>query len=140
MATPAYHTSLFFVCSHNRVVILALLTPTPPFTITCPTDPYAQVRRACSEVGAGRAVNCKSGKDRTALELAKAFAEEVLAAGLLPHASRAWLEAQFLRGLSYSTTSQNHGQPPAYAFNEMEILTLPAGWRPDWRLCGKVST
>ncbi|KXZ45597.1 hypothetical protein GPECTOR_53g90 [Gonium pectorale] len=106
------------------------------------TEMFRLLRRACSEVGIGRAVNCKSGKDRTALELAKAFADEVLETGLLPTTpeSRAWLEGQFLRGLSYVTTSQNHGQPPAYAFNEMEILTLPAGWRPDWRLCGKVAT
>lgn len=121
-------------------MIDGLLTPTLPSATAPPHRPTIQVRRACAEVGAGRAVNCKSGKDRTALELAKAFADEVLGAGLLPPASRSWLEAQFLRGLSYSTTSQNHGQPPAFAFNEMEILTLPAGWRPDWRLCGKVST
>ncbi|PNH05297.1 Type I inositol 3,4-bisphosphate 4-phosphatase [Tetrabaena socialis] len=104
------------------------------------TAMFGLVRRACSEVGAGRAVNCKSGKDRTALELCKAFADEVVTAGLLPRAAVPWLEAQFMRGLSYVTTSQNHGQPPAYAFNEMEILTLPAGWRPDWRLCGKVAS
>ncbi|KAG2484581.1 hypothetical protein HYH03_016624 [Edaphochlamys debaryana] len=104
------------------------------------TAMFGLVRRACSEVGGGRAVNCKSGKDRTALELSKAFAEEVVSAGLLPASSRPWLEAQFLRGLSYVVTSQNHGQPPAYAFNEMEIVTLPPGWRPDWRLCGKVSS
>ncbi|EFJ41630.1 hypothetical protein VOLCADRAFT_98381 [Volvox carteri f. nagariensis] len=95
------------------------------------------VRRACAEVGGGRAVNCKSGKDRTALELSKALAEEAVAAGLLPQGQVTWLEGQFLRGLSYMSTSQNHGQPPAYAFNEMEIATLPPGWRPDWRLCGK---
>lgn len=91
-------------------------------------------------MGAGRAVNCKSGKDRTALELCRAFADEVVGAGLLPNGAEPWLQAQFMRGLSYMTTSQNHGQPPAYAFNEMEIATLPAGWRPDWRLCGKVAS
>ncbi|KAG2451138.1 hypothetical protein HYH02_004405 [Chlamydomonas schloesseri] len=104
------------------------------------TEMFALVRRACMEVGAGRAVNCKSGKDRTALELCRAFADEVVGAGLLPAGAEPWLQAQFMRGLSYMTTSQNHGQPPAYAFNEMEIATLPAGWRPDWRLCGKVAT
>eukprot|EP00198_Chlamydomonas_reinhardtii_P011783 XP_001701120.1 predicted protein [Chlamydomonas reinhardtii] len=104
------------------------------------TEMFALVRRACTEVGAGRAVNCKSGKDRTALELCRAFADEVVGAGLLPNGAEPWLQAQFMRGLSYMTTSQNHGQPPAYAFNEMEIATLPAGWRPDWRLCGKVAS
>jgi hypothetical protein len=88
----------------------------------------------------GRAVNCKSGKDRTALELCKAFADAVIQEGLVPESQREWLEDRLLRGLSYITTSQNHGQPPAYAFNEMEIATLPDGWRPDWRLCGKVAT
>ncbi|GLC45699.1 hypothetical protein PLESTF_000471800 [Pleodorina starrii] len=130
------------------------------------TDMFCLVRRACSEVGGGRAVNCKSGKDRTALEVSKALADEVVAAvqaagaaggtaasgggaggggsgggsGLLPAGQRDWLEGQFLRGLSYMTTSANHGQPPAYAFNEMELATLPPGWKPDWRLCGKVAT
>ncbi len=99
-----------------------------------------QVRHACEEVGGGRAVNCKSGKDRTALELSKALADEGVEAGLLPRCQADWLEGQFLRGLSYVSTSQNHGQPPAYAFNEMEIITLPPGWRPDWRLCGKVAS
>ncbi|GIL69286.1 hypothetical protein Vretimale_12597 [Volvox reticuliferus] len=104
------------------------------------TAMFSLVRRACEEVGGGRAVNCKSGKDRTALEISKAMAKEVVAAGLFPASETSWLEGQFLRGLSYVTTSQNHGQPPAYAFNEMEIVTLPPGWRPDWRLCGKVSS
>ncbi|GIL66193.1 hypothetical protein Vafri_19789 [Volvox africanus] len=104
------------------------------------TAMFSLVRSACEEVGGGRAVNCKSGKDRTALEISKALTEEVVAAGLFPASETSWLEGQFLRGLSYVTTSQNHGQPPAYAFNEMEIVTLPPGWRPDWRLCGKVSS
>lgn len=103
-------------------------------------NPWPQVRLAVEEVGGGRAVNCKSGKDRTALELSKTLAAEVVAKGLLPPSETHWLEGQFLRGLSYVTTTQNHGQPPAYAFNEMEIATLPAGWRPDWRLCGKVAS
>ncbi|GLI63464.1 hypothetical protein VaNZ11_006438 [Volvox africanus] len=104
------------------------------------TAMFSLVRCACEEVGGGRAVNCRSGKDRTALEISKALTEEVVVAGLFSASETSWLEGQFLRGLSYVTTSQNHGQPPAYAFNEMEIVTLPPGWRPDWRLCGKVSS
>lgn len=72
--------------------------------------------------------------------MSKAFADEAVTAGLVPAGRRGWLEAQLMRGLSYVTTSQNHGQPPAYAFNEMEIASLPPGWRPDWRLCGKVAS
>ena len=43
-------------------------------------------------------------------------------------------------GLSYELTSQNNGRPCAYAFNEFELVTMPHGWAPEWRLCGKVET
>lgn len=43
-------------------------------------------------------------------------------------------------GLSYEITSQNNGRPCAYAFNEFELVTMPSGWSPEWKLCGKVET
>ena len=43
-------------------------------------------------------------------------------------------------GLSYELTSQNNGRPCAYAFTEFELVTMPSGWAPDWKLCGKVET
>lgn len=43
-------------------------------------------------------------------------------------------------GLSYVSTSQNNGRPSAYAFTEFELVTMPPGWSPAWKLCGKVDT
>ncbi len=43
-------------------------------------------------------------------------------------------------GLSYEITAQNNGQPCAYAFTEFELVTMPRGWAPQWKLCGKVET
>ena len=45
-----------------------------------------------------------------------------------------------MAGLSYEITSQNNGRPCAYAFTEFELVTMPSGWSPDWKLCGKVQT
>lgn len=50
------------------------------------------------------------------------------------------VQANLNRGLSYAMTGQNNGQPNAYAFSEMELLTFPKGWAPNWKLCGKVNT
>jgi hypothetical protein len=131
-----------------------------------------------------RGVNCKSGKDRTALEISLALASAAERAGLLQHpdpsglsstpggggqvggndrahtAASARLKGEMsgahslpvlgltrenlvgaLRaGLSYAITAENNGQPSAYAFSELELATLPRGWMPAWRLCGKVPT
>ena len=43
-------------------------------------------------------------------------------------------------GLSYVSTSQNNGRPSANAFTEFELVTLPPGWAPAWKLCGKAET
>lgn len=45
---------------------------------------FLQVRAAAAEVGGVRALNCKSGKDRTALELAQALSAEACAGGHVP--------------------------------------------------------
>lgn len=79
-----------------------------------------------------------AGKDRTALELVKSLADEAVVAGAVPPSGRALVEHRLARGLSYLVTSHNNGQPPAYAFSEVELMALPDGWRPDWKLCGKV--
>lgn len=61
-----------------------------------------QVRRAVSELGGVRAVNCKSGKDRTALELSISFVQEAVAAGiLLPSSPPSFVTDALQRGLSY---------------------------------------
>ncbi|MEW5309099.1 MAG: hypothetical protein WDW38_001009 [Sanguina aurantia] len=98
------------------------------------------IRTACKEVGIGRAVNCKSGKDRTALELSISLTQETIAAGLASPDGYEALRGNLNRGLSYAMTGQNNGQPNAYAFSEMELLTFPKGWAPNWKLCGKVNT
>jgi len=48
------------------------------------------------------------------------------------------LSAAILHGLSYKLTSENTGKPPAFAFAELELAALPKGWKPQWKLCGKV--
>jgi hypothetical protein len=98
----------------------------------------AQVRRAAAALGGVRAVNCKSGKDRTAVDVSLAFTEAAVAAGVVAAEQAPLVTAGVQRGLSYVVTSENNGQPSAYAFSELELSCMPSGWRPAWHLCGKV--
>ncbi|KAJ9515956.1 hypothetical protein QJQ45_016863 [Haematococcus lacustris] len=98
------------------------------------------VRRATAECGGVRAVNCKSGKDRTALELALSLSQEVGAAGMVPDRLLHSLRTALQVGLSYELTSWNSGQPSSYAFELLELACLPSGWAPSWRYCGKVQS
>lgn len=50
------------------------------------------------------------------------------------------LKDSLMGGLSYELTAQNNGHPCAYAFTEFELVTMPPGWAPPWKLCGKVAT
>lgn len=93
---------------------------------------------AAQELGAIRAVNCKSGKDRTAIELSISCSRHAVEAGVLPPEQEIVLRSAMQAGLSYSTTTENNGQPSAYAFSELELACLPPSWRPSWHLCGKV--
>jgi len=96
------------------------------------------VRRAVAELGGVRGVNCKSGKDRTALELAQSLSQDAVEAGQLSPHLQAALVRDLQAGLSYMQTGENNGQPSAYAFSETELVCLPPGWSPKWQLCGKV--
>jgi len=102
------------------------------------TESIWLVRRAAKELGAVRAINCKSGKDRTAMEIAISFTQEAAEAVGLSPSQQAELKRALQEGLSYRLTAQNHGRPACYAFNEFELITLPPGWAPSWRTCGKV--
>lgn len=48
----------------------------------------AQVRRATTELGGVRAVNCKSGKDRTAIELSVTCPQQAVEAGVIDGAQQ----------------------------------------------------
>jgi hypothetical protein len=120
---------------------LELVSITLQVLFTLCADAYwalLQVRQATAEVGGTRAVNCKSGKDRTALELALSFSQEACLQGYVPSRLQYSLKERLQVGLSYELTGENNGQPNAYAFSELELACLPAGWAPPWRYCGKV--
>ena len=98
------------------------------------------VRDTVKALGGARAVNCKSGKDRTAMELSLSFSMEAGDELKLSEAKRERLCRSLQKGLSYQITAQNNGKPTAYAFTEFELATMPPKWAPEWKLCGKVET
>lgn len=98
------------------------------------------VRDAVKALGGARAVNCKSGKDRTAMEMALSFSMEAIRELKIPEEKEEKLRRRLQRGLSYQITAQNNGKPTAYAFTEFELATMPPMWAPEWKLCGKVET
>ena len=98
------------------------------------------VRDAVKGLGGVRGVNCKSGKDRTAMEISLLFSIEAGRELSLPRRKQDELCKSLQRGLSYLLTAQNNGKPTAYAFTEFELATMPPKWAPEWKLCGKVET
>ncbi len=54
---------------------------------------HSQVCQATEEVGGMRAVNCKSGKDRTAIELSVTMARQAVVSGVLTEGAQRPLQA-----------------------------------------------
>ncbi|GAX76742.1 hypothetical protein CEUSTIGMA_g4189.t1 [Chlamydomonas eustigma] len=126
----------------SSAALIALTQHYSPGALRLPKDVDSVwlVRDTTRELGGVRGVNCKSGKDRTAMEIALSFTQEASRQLDLSSAQQHTLCQAAMSGLSYELTSQNNGRPCAYAFNEFELVTMPPGWSPDWKLCGKVET
>ncbi len=85
----------------------------------------------------GRGVVCKSGKDRTGMEISRALASEIAEEKCLPERK---IRIELQKGISYHLTSLNTGQPAAYAFYPFFVPFLPNELQPPLNLCAACET
>lgn len=90
--------------------------------------------RVISELGGTKGVACKSGKDRTALEVSRELTSHV-STEKLTKKDKEQTRRMLLGGLSLEITGQNIGKN-GYAINDFQRQFFPKGLEPIKRLCG----